>query len=291
MIAESMLRQRNAAAADGALLALPDSAAILIGNGPPFGEQEGDTHGRDTHALPRWRRQHKPWSWRYPTNPHACRRTYLCQALPAGLALAICLTALYLVVQSAHHHHQQHHGAAMSPAPPAAPRAPDTAAVESSESFEHRLQRHGSSVVCNGAEHVDLRRCRFNGLCYGREEKSFFFLHGPHTALVGLPEDRYTPAPAAGTGAPASLLTVCACAGYRFAPALASLSSVQNHNVQHFHFVDMPAAFVANMSARGLTVVELPALLLKCALIAFCPLSHSAVALTLRGCAAARGRS
>lgn len=70
-----------------------------------------------------------------------------------------------------------------------------------------------SSVWCWGDQHTD-RICRFRNLYYLPNKEQFAFLHGEDSVYVGLPVDR-------------------------FDPALLDLSSVRDHNVNYFNYMDM----------------------------------------------------
>ena len=77
------------------------------------------------------------------------------------------------------------------------------------------LVQHGSSVWCWGDRHTD-RICRFRNLCYMPGSDNFVFFHSPQSIMSGLPVDR-------------------------FSPTLLDMSSVWDHNMQYFNFVDLPA--------------------------------------------------
>ena len=74
----------------------------------------------------------------------------------------------------------------------------------------------GSSVFCQG-DSARTRSCRFKNLCYWPSNDEFLFFHGPETAIDGLPTQR-------------------------FDPAFLDLSSVSDHNTQHFEYTDLPAS-------------------------------------------------
>ncbi len=74
----------------------------------------------------------------------------------------------------------------------------------------------GSSVWCTGSD-VHDRQCRFRRLCANTETEEFFILHGPDTVVEGVP-------------------------AARFDPALATLSSLRNHNGVYFNYVDVAGA-------------------------------------------------
>lgn len=70
-----------------------------------------------------------------------------------------------------------------------------------------------SSVWCWGDQHTD-RICRFHNLYYLPNKEQFAFLHGEDSVYVELPINR-------------------------FDPALLDLSSVRDHNVNYFNYMDM----------------------------------------------------
>eukprot|EP00118_Oscarella_pearsei_P003953 m.16436 g.16436 ORF g.16436 m.16436 type:complete len:588 (+) comp26925_c0_seq1:261-2024(+) len=74
----------------------------------------------------------------------------------------------------------------------------------------------GSSVFCQG-DSPRTRSCRFKNLCYWPQGDEFLFFHGPDTVVDGLPDQR-------------------------FDPAFLDLSSVSDHNTQHFEYTDLPAS-------------------------------------------------
>ena len=92
------------------------------------------------------------------------------------------------------------------------------------------LKEDGSSVWCWGSHHTE-RICRFHNLCYFPKEDDFVFFHSPHSVVSGVPADR-------------------------FSPTLLDMSSVHDHNMQYFNYVDLPASqagglqidFVDNLS-------------------------------------------
>ncbi|EDO46410.1 predicted protein [Nematostella vectensis] len=75
--------------------------------------------------------------------------------------------------------------------------------------------RLGSSVWCSGTSKSD-RICKFKNLCYHPVHKEYMFFHGLNSVIDGVPKDRFN-------------------------PALLDLSSVDDHNVQYFNYVDFPA--------------------------------------------------
>ena len=85
------------------------------------------------------------------------------------------------------------------------------------------LVHEGSSVWCWGDRHTE-RLCRFTNLCYFPSSDAFVFFHSAGSIMAGLPADR-------------------------FQPTLLDMSSVRDHNMQYFNFVDLPAA-----KAEGLQV-------------------------------------
>lgn len=85
------------------------------------------------------------------------------------------------------------------------------------------LQEHGTRMVCSGKMHTD-RICRFDYLCYATDAEEFVFFHGNSSMML----------PNLGPR--------------RFQPALLDLSSVEDHNMQYFNFLELPAAALKFMS-------------------------------------------
>ena len=82
--------------------------------------------------------------------------------------------------------------------------APSSVTPNSSLSHPRRFS---TSASCHGGESISSRRCRFRNLCFHIVDKAFLFSHDVDdpAILKGVPEDRSS-------------------------PALAELSSVENHN-------------------------------------------------------------
>lgn len=74
----------------------------------------------------------------------------------------------------------------------------------------------GSSVWCSGSTTPD-RVCKFRNLCYHPVYDEYIFFHGAETVLNGVPLNRFN-------------------------PALLELSTVADHNIHYFNFVDFPAS-------------------------------------------------
>lgn len=79
----------------------------------------------------------------------------------------------------------------------------------------------GSTAACNGNS-VNDRTCRFQNLCYRPSSNEYVFLQGPVSSMEGVPTKR-------------------------FEPAVATLGSLQDHNLLHFSFIDAPASAVPDM--------------------------------------------
>ena len=86
-------------------------------------------------------------------------------------------------------------------------------ATERNES-ESRSLRDGSSLWCTG-RNKSFRICKFRFLCYHPIQDEYLFFHGPETVTDGVPSDR-------------------------FDPALTDMSSVEDHNMQYFNYLDYP---------------------------------------------------
>lgn len=86
-------------------------------------------------------------------------------------------------------------------------------AVDESSRDEWETGRLTSHVVCHGHNHTN-RRCTFRNLCYRTDSREFVFFVNQESVRSGLPSNR-------------------------FEPALAELSSVNNHNRYFFNFVDV----------------------------------------------------
>ena len=91
-----------------------------------------------------------------------------------------------------------------------------------------------SSVWCTGKTYFD-RMCRFKNLCYNPMQDQFVFVHGDESVYHGLPDDR-------------------------FDPALLDLSTVQDHNMQYFNYVDLPLSSLAHFNVN---MVEIPSVIMK----------------------------
>ena len=76
------------------------------------------------------------------------------------------------------------------------------------------ILQDGSSAWCIGSNKSE-RICKFRNLCYHPLYDEYIFFHGPRTVLSGVPRKR-------------------------FDPALLDLSSVADHNIHYFNFVDFP---------------------------------------------------
>lgn len=70
-----------------------------------------------------------------------------------------------------------------------------------------------SHVVCTGHNHTE-RRCRFRNLCYKADTKEFVLIVGHNSVVSGVPSDR-------------------------FRPALADVSSINDHNRYYFNYVQV----------------------------------------------------
>lgn len=81
-----------------------------------------------------------------------------------------------------------------------------------------------SSVYCRGNNHTD-RICKFRNLCFNPSTDVFMFFHGANSDVIGVPEDR-------------------------FSPALVDFSSVYDHNTQYFNYIDLPGSAFLNFTAR-----------------------------------------
>ena len=72
----------------------------------------------------------------------------------------------------------------------------------------------GSSVWCYGQKRSE-RICKFSNLCYSPSLEEYLFFHGRSSIMEGVPDSRCS-------------------------PSLLDLSSVEDHNLQYFNFLDVP---------------------------------------------------
>eukprot|EP01147_Barroeca_monosierra_P009015 gene9015-1344_t len=109
---------------------------------------------------------------------------------------------------------------------------------DSLSSSKYQLKR-GSSLVCTNTTDVNHRFCRLNNICSRSSPRGrqYMFFHGPDTLMENVPLNRYQ-------------------------PALASLSSVMNHNVQFFNYDDYRADLF-NFSMFNIEMITRPAFLFR----------------------------
>ncbi|EGD77857.1 hypothetical protein PTSG_12894 [Salpingoeca rosetta] len=109
-----------------------------------------------------------------------------------------------------------------------------------SQAFLRNTLQAGSSIFCSNTSDVNHRRCHLQNVCYRTTsdgEQQFLFFHGPDTILENVPQDRYS-------------------------PALASLSSVMDHNVQFFNYIDFQARNF-EFEHHHISMITEPALLFR----------------------------
>lgn len=88
------------------------------------------------------------------------------------------------------------------------------------------LEDRSSSVWCRGSHHTE-RTCTFRNLCFRSDTGDFVFFHGERTTMLGNLDSGYD-------------------------PALADLSSVNDHGAFYFTFVDAPLAARAQFDVKDI---------------------------------------
>lgn len=91
----------------------------------------------------------------------------------------------------------------------------------------------GSSIWCYGHQRSE-RICKFRNLCYSPSLGEYLFFHGPSSIMEGVPDNRCS-------------------------PSLLDLSSVEDHNLQYFNYLDAPINALKHFP--NVTVIDHPSLI------------------------------
>eukprot|EP01137_Pigoraptor_chileana_P022706 Opistho-2@87891 len=92
------------------------------------------------------------------------------------------------------------------------------------------LIEQGTSMWCTG-DTKKTRICRAKNICYAPRQGEFVVLHGNSTVISGVPKSRYE-------------------------PALLDMASLDDHNTQYFHYIDLPVSSVSKLKPSNFAYAD-----------------------------------